>query len=131
VSRVTAAQGNGTYVNATAGTTGIFGTGDGQAVQLSGTGAVSVPGNLVAGTTDLTAELWFNTTKSGVLLGFQNAALGATPTSWRPALNIDEAGKLRGEWYLTGNPGAKPITSTQTVTDGKWHHAVLTGARTT
>jgi hypothetical protein len=57
--------------------------------------------------------------------------LGETPTSWRPVLNIDTAGKLRGEWYLTGNSGAKPITSTQTVTDGKWHHAVLTRGRTT
>ncbi|MCX4654948.1 DNRLRE domain-containing protein [Streptomyces microflavus] len=131
VSRVTAAEGNGTYSSASPGATGIFGTGDGQAVQLSGTGAVSVPGRLLAGTTDLTAELWFNTTKSGVLLGFQNAKLGDVPTSWRPALNIDEAGKLRGEWYLTGSPGADPITSTQSVTDGKWHHVVLTGARTT
>ncbi|MEV6450157.1 LamG-like jellyroll fold domain-containing protein [Streptomyces anulatus] len=131
VSRVTAAGGNGTYTGAAPGATGIFGVGDGQAVQLSGNGAVSVPGDLLAGTTDLTAELWFNTTKPGVLLGFQNAKLGDVPTSWRPALNIDEAGKLRGEWYLTGSPGAKPITSTSSVTDGKWHHVVLTGARTT
>ncbi len=61
-------------------------------------------------------------------MGLQDVELGETPTSWRPALNIDTAGKLRGEWYLAGNPGADPITSSQTVTDNKWHHAVLTGA---
>ncbi|WP_424920067.1 LamG-like jellyroll fold domain-containing protein [Streptomyces sp. wa1064] len=131
VSRAAASDGNGTYMNAASGATGIFGTGDGQAVQLSGNGAVSIPGRVIAGTTDLTAELWFRTTKSGVLLGFQNTKLGDTPTSWRPALNVDAAGKLRGQWYLTGSPGANPITSSRSVTDGKWHHAVLTGARTT
>ncbi|WP_234329594.1 hypothetical protein, partial [Streptomyces sp. NRRL S-1896] len=88
VSRAAASDGNGTYVNAASGATGIFGTGDGQAVQLSGNGAVSIPGRVIAGTTDLTAELWFRTTKSGVLLGFQNTKLGDTPTSWRPALNV-------------------------------------------
>ncbi len=47
-------------------------------------------------------------------------------------LNIDGSGKLRGEWYLTGNPpGATPIISTQKVTDGQWHHVVLSGATNT
>lgn len=111
---------------------GIFGGGDDRAVALAKGGTVEIPGSLLAGTTDLTAEMWFRTTKpSAVLLGFQSAPIGQTPTSWRPALNIDGSGKLRGEFYLTGSPGATPIVSSQTVTDGEWHHVVLSGSGTT
>ncbi|MFJ6393879.1 LamG domain-containing protein [Streptomyces sp. NPDC091972] len=63
------------------------------------------------------------------MVGFQNAELGEKPTSWRPVLNIDGAGKLRGEFYTAG--GATPIVSSQVVTDGSWHHAVLTAAANT
>ncbi|MGW4022511.1 LamG-like jellyroll fold domain-containing protein [Streptomyces sp. NPDC005009] len=111
---------------------GIFGAGDDRAVTLGKGGTVEIPGSILAGTTDLSAEMWFRTTKpSAVLLGFQNAPVGQTPTSWRPALNIDGSGKLRGEFYLSGVSGATPIVSSQTVTDGDWHHVVLSGSGTT
>ncbi|MGW0576254.1 LamG-like jellyroll fold domain-containing protein [Streptomyces sp. NPDC002920] len=112
---------------------GIFGLGDDRAVQLGSQGTIEIPGSILSGaTTDLSAEMWFRTeTPSAVLLGFQNAPIGQTPTSWRPALNIDGSGKLRGEFYLSGVSGATPIVSTQTVTDGEWHHVVLSGSTTT
>ncbi|MFE6417422.1 LamG-like jellyroll fold domain-containing protein [Streptomyces rochei] len=110
--------------------TGVFGVGDDRAVDLGSTGHIEIPGSLPAASTDLSAELWFKTsTPSAVLMSFQNAPIGQTPTSWHPVLNIDGDGKLRGEFFVAG--GATPITSAQSVTDGKWHHAVLTAAGTT
>lgn len=46
-------------------------------------------------------------------------------------LNIDGAGKLRGRFYLTGGVFPAPVTSPSAVTDGAWHHVVLTAASTT
>ncbi|WP_394298264.1 LamG-like jellyroll fold domain-containing protein [Streptomyces griseus] len=122
----------GTARSSKAGVTGIFGQGDNRSVRLGSGGHVQLPGGTFSGTTDLSVELWFRTTShSAVLLGFQNTPIGQTPTSWRPALNIDGAGKLRGEFYLAAGTGATPITSAQPVTDGKWHHVVLTGSGST
>ncbi|WP_228044363.1 LamG-like jellyroll fold domain-containing protein [Streptomyces ferrugineus] len=112
--------------------TGVFGLGDNRAVHLSSGGHIAVPGSLPAGGNQLTAEMWFRTsTASAVLLGFQNAPLGQTPTSWRPVLNIDGSGRLRGEFYLSGVSGATPIVSPQAVTDNEWHHVVLSADGTT
>ncbi|MFI2205980.1 LamG-like jellyroll fold domain-containing protein [Streptomyces sp. NPDC020192] len=114
------------------GATGVFGPGDNSAALLGNGGHVQIPGSVVQGTTSLSAEMWFKTTTApGVLMSFQNAPLGQTPTSWRPVLNIDGDGRLRGEFYLSGASGATPIVSSQTVTDGQWHHVVLSGAATT
>ncbi|MEU3890796.1 LamG-like jellyroll fold domain-containing protein [Streptomyces sp. NPDC029041] len=114
-------------------TSGVFGPGDDPGLILDGKSDVQVPGDILAGTANLSAEMWFRTssTAPAVLLGFQDAPLGQTPTSWRPVLNIDGSGKLRGEFYLSGVSGATPIVSSQTVTDGAWHHVVLSGAGTT
>ncbi|MEU9272455.1 LamG-like jellyroll fold domain-containing protein [Streptomyces sp. NPDC048251] len=110
---------------------GVFGAGDDRAVKLSG-GTVQLPASTLAGTADMSAELWFRTTTaSGVLLAFQNATIGQTPTSALPVLNIDAAGKLRGRFYLTGGVFPAPVTSPSAVTDGAWHHVVLTAASTT
>ncbi|MFC8360260.1 LamG-like jellyroll fold domain-containing protein [Streptomyces griseorubiginosus] len=107
--------------------TGVFGAGDNRAVKLSGGGTLQIPGSILAGATDLSAEMWFRTaTPSAVLLGFQDTPVGQTPSSWRPVLNIDGAGKLRGQFYTSG--GATPIVSAQTVTDNEWHHVALSGS---
>ncbi|MFH9554498.1 LamG-like jellyroll fold domain-containing protein [Streptomyces sp. NPDC017435] len=111
---------------------GVFGAGDDRAVKVSGGGSVQLPGSILAGTTDVTVELWFRTAAaSGVLLGLQNAPLGQTPTSANPILNVDAAGKLRGRFYLSGGVSPTPITSPQAVTDNEWHHVVLTASTTT
>ncbi|MEU5398821.1 LamG-like jellyroll fold domain-containing protein [Streptomyces sp. NPDC005963] len=122
---------NGSYEQAVLDRTGIFGTGDGGAVRLAGNGSVSIPDEIIAGDTSLAAELWFRTTGSGVLLGFQNQPIGTTPTSWRPVLNIDQSGKLRGQFWLSGAAGATPIVSPAAVNDNEWHHVVLSGSGTT
>ncbi|NDK25309.1 DNRLRE domain-containing protein [Streptomyces sp. TR1341] len=123
---------SGKSVQSALATPGVFGVGDNQAVHLGNTGHIDIPGSIPAGATQLSAEMWFRTsTPSAVLMSFQNAPLGQTPTSWRPVLNIDGDGKLRGEFYLTGNPGASPIVSAQPVTDGQWHHVVLSSSGST
>ncbi|MEV5513909.1 LamG-like jellyroll fold domain-containing protein [Streptomyces flaveolus] len=110
---------------------GVFGTGDDRAIDLGNAGHAEIPGSIPAGSTEATAELWFKTSNpSAVLMSFQNAPIGQKPTSWRPVLNIDGNGKLRGEFQLTG-AGAPPIVSAQTVTDSKWHHVVLSATAST
>ncbi|MEH0549994.1 LamG-like jellyroll fold domain-containing protein [Streptomyces sp. B21-101] len=110
---------------------GVFGAGDDRSVKIGGGGSVQLPPSVLAGTADMSAEMWFRTTSaSGVLLSFQNADIGQTPTSALPVLNIDGAGKLRGRFYLTGGVSATPVTSPSAVTDGEWHHVVLTAAAT-
>ncbi|MEV7679883.1 LamG-like jellyroll fold domain-containing protein [Streptomyces sp. NPDC088341] len=113
------------------GATGAFGPGSGSSVQLGGRGAIEFPAKVLGGTPDLAVEMWFRTSSAGVLMGAQNSPLGTTATSWRPVLNIDQAGRLRGEFWLSGVSGATPITSSQAVTDGDWHHVVLSAAGTT
>lgn len=69
--------------------------------------------------------LWFKTsTPTGVLAAYQvdDLASGAAPTAWVPMLYIGSDGKLRGEYW---DGAANPLTSTGTVTDGKWHFVVL------
>ncbi|MFD5318542.1 LamG-like jellyroll fold domain-containing protein [Streptomyces sp. NPDC127098] len=110
---------------------GVFGAGDGRAIQGGSNGAVRMPGDILAGTTELSAELWFrtmSTTASGVLMAFQNTPLGTTPTSWRTVLNIGTDGRLRGQWWTPEAGGATPITSEQAVNDNEWHHVVLSGS---
>ncbi|WP_129838069.1 LamG-like jellyroll fold domain-containing protein [Streptomyces sp. RFCAC02] len=113
----------------TVGISSIFANGDGVSTYLNGE-AIAIPGNLLTGTSDVTAEMWFLARGPGVLYGLQSAPLGETPATYRPVLNIDEAGKLRGQWYVLGG-STTPITSSQSVLDGKWHYAVLTGSGTT
>ncbi|UUU25524.1 LamG-like jellyroll fold domain-containing protein [Streptomyces sp. DSM 40750] len=111
---------------------GIFGPSGSSALGAGGTTYTELPGSLLAGSTELAVELWFNTSlPTGVLLGFQDAPIDQVPGSFRPVLNIDEAGKLRGEFRRAGVTGATgPITTTQAVTDGSWHHVVLSADAT-
>ncbi|WP_323139334.1 LamG-like jellyroll fold domain-containing protein [Streptomyces sp. NBC_01549] len=109
----------------------IAGTADTSAGFDGTDSVVELPADTLKAAAFPTVELWFKTsTPSGVLLGFQDTQLGDKPTSWRPVLNIDGSGKLRGEFYLTSSSGATPIVSSRTVTDGTWHHAVLSAGAT-
>ncbi|MGW5628580.1 polymorphic toxin-type HINT domain-containing protein [Streptosporangium sandarakinum] len=65
------------------------------------------------------AELWFKTAASGVLLA-ANATYSDVPQG--PMLYVGTDGKLRGAFEAT----ATPMTSTGVVNDDQWHHAVLT-----
>lgn len=110
---------------------GIFGPGDDRALRLTQKSVIEIPGDILAGTATPSAELWFRTKEPGVLLSFQDQPIGQTPGSWRAAINIGAEGKLRGEWWVPGLGGARPIVSSQSVTDNEWHHVVLAGAGNT
>ncbi|MEV4439694.1 LamG-like jellyroll fold domain-containing protein [Streptomyces sp. NPDC049577] len=107
----------------------VAGTSD-KAATFDGTNSyVELPEDTLRTSTFLTTELWFKTTKPGVLVGFQDARLtDGAPNDWTPALSVDKNGKLVGQ-YWTGK--VQPIVSTGTVTDDAWHHAALTAAGTT
>ncbi|WP_405535087.1 DNRLRE domain-containing protein [Streptomyces sp. NBC_00075] len=133
-SSVTVNSGNGTYTNATLGTTGAFGAGQGSAVTLAGGGYAEVPGGIMRASTDLAAEMWFKTDRAGVLIGDQSTSIaGATAASgsWTPVLYVGADGKLHGKFYVNSSVTATPLASTATVTDNQWHHAVVSASGTT
>ncbi|TDC19778.1 DNRLRE domain-containing protein, partial [Streptomyces sp. 8K308] len=110
----------------------LFGAGDGFSIYPTADGAVRTPGDVLAGTTDISAELWFSTTSTrGVLMAFQDTPLGSTPAHWQPVLLIDGDGRLRGQWWIPNAGGPSPITSSAPVNDGEWHHVVLSGSGNT
>ncbi|MEU1780508.1 LamG-like jellyroll fold domain-containing protein [Streptomyces abikoensis] len=107
----------------------MAGTSD-KAAAFDGTNSyVELPEDTIRTSTSLTTELWFKTTKPGVLVGFQDGRLAdGQPNDWTPTLSVNSSGKLVGQ-YWTGR--VQPIVSTGTVTDDAWHHAALTAAGTT
>ncbi|WP_405899378.1 hypothetical protein OG242_19415 [Streptomyces sp. NBC_00727] len=61
---------------------------------------MQLPDQLISDTPYLTAELWFRTTGSGVLLSYQDHTLEeATPGKNTPAIYVGTDGKLRGEFW--------------------------------
>ncbi|MEU1310133.1 LamG-like jellyroll fold domain-containing protein [Streptomyces cinnamoneus] len=107
----------------------VVGTSD-KGVAFDGTNSyVELPEDTLRTSTFLTTELWFKTTKPGVLVGFQDGRLAdGQPNDWTPALSVNSAGKLVGQ-YWTGR--VQPIVSGNAVNDDTWHHAALTSAGTT
>ncbi|MFE6050517.1 LamG-like jellyroll fold domain-containing protein [Kitasatospora sp. NPDC056446] len=124
-SEVAAIKGNGTYGSAVKpGTTGVFGPGDNRAAEFNGTNtsAIELPAQIVRGQTELAAELWFRTGGAGILLNQANNTSGNTV----PDLYVGSDGKLRGLFYgINGSP----ITTANAVTDGSWHHVVLSASQ--
>lgn len=120
-------NGEGTYTKATLGTTGAFGAGNGSALTLAGDGYLELPALGTAGP-DVSVGLWFRTTQPGALVTDQSAPLAGATTasgSWTPVLYVGTDGKLHGEYYNTAGVNASNV-SAATVTDGEWHHAVIT-----
>ncbi|MGV9625460.1 LamG-like jellyroll fold domain-containing protein [Streptomyces sp. NPDC003487] len=126
-----ALDGDGTYTNATLGTTGAFDTGDNTAITLAGNGYAEIPGSILRGSTDLAVELWFKTTKPGVLIGDQSDPIGGTTATgtYAPLLYVGTDGKLNGKFYSPGLGTAK-VASAESVNDDQWHHAVVTATGT-
>ncbi len=98
----------------------------GQALNFNGgvNNYILLPNSLIQNNTAITTSMWFKTTISGGMFGYQNGAAGATAANYVPMLYVGTDGKLRGEYYQ-GTLNA--LTSSGSVMDGKWHHAVLTG----
>ncbi|WP_265867095.1 LamG-like jellyroll fold domain-containing protein [Streptomyces sp. SKN60] len=126
-----AQNGGGSYTNTALGTDGVFGTGDNTAISLNGNGYTEIPGSILRGSTDLAVEVWFKTTKPGVLIGDQSAPIGGTTVTgtYAPLLYVGTDGKLNGKFYSPGLGTAK-VASADSVNDDQWHHAVITATGT-
>ncbi|HEV2886076.1 MAG TPA: DNRLRE domain-containing protein, partial [Jatrophihabitans sp.] len=99
------------------------------AVTLNGTSQyVNLPTGTAKKSRDMAVELWFKTTSSGPLFGYQEKALSGTSATGVPLLYVGTDGKLRGQ-FRTGT--ISPITSALTVNNGAWHHAVLSAMGST
>ncbi|MCW2506435.1 MAG: Fibronectin type protein [Actinomycetia bacterium] len=73
---------------------------------------------------EFSLELSFKTTsKYGKLMGFGNHVTGSTTDGYDRHLYLDTAGRLV---FGITSAGPKVVTTTASVTDGQWHHAVAT-----
>ncbi len=88
---------------------------------------VSLP-NVIQPYTIITISLWFKTTSDGIILGYQNATVGSAQNDYVPIIYIGTDGKLRAELW---NGLVDPITTTNTVNDGRWHNITLVANSTT
>ncbi|MCP3820578.1 DNRLRE domain-containing protein [Streptomyces sp. A3M-1-3] len=127
--------GFGTYNNVTQGVAGPFGTGDVTAASFNGTSSYAeIPYATLHAKPNRSVELWFKTTKAGVLMSDQartpNDPLGAGG-AYSPLLYVAADGKLRGHWWSATGSGTTNFGSTTTVTDNVWHHAVLSASGST
>ncbi|OAH14145.1 LamG-like jellyroll fold domain-containing protein [Streptomyces jeddahensis] len=121
--------GSGTYNGVTLGVSGPFS--DQKAASFGGSSSsVTLPSGLVPGSGNESVSMWFKTsTANGVLFSASHDPLssGTTPTSYTPVLYVGSTGKLYGEFWFSGGSD-NPLASSTTVTDGKWHHVVLSAS---
>ncbi|WP_078954273.1 LamG-like jellyroll fold domain-containing protein [Streptomyces globisporus] len=127
VNKVAAVGANGTYTKAAPGKPGASGSGDRTAAEFTGAGWAELPGGHLPNT-DLSVELWFKTTKPGVLFSDQEKPL-PDAVAYAPVLYIGSDNKLHGQYFTRGV--AATNTSPNTVTDNEWHHAVVTALGST
>ncbi|WP_342748642.1 LamG-like jellyroll fold domain-containing protein, partial [Nonomuraea indica] len=117
----TPAERHATYQSVTLNEPGALTGNPDTAAKFASGSALKLPTNIIPHLGDqLSLELWFKTSASGVL-----AASGAQQTNGAahgPMLYVGTDGRLRGSLGTVNNP----ITSAGPVNDGAWHHAVLT-----
>ncbi|MEI6805363.1 MAG: InlB B-repeat-containing protein [Myxococcaceae bacterium] len=96
---------------------------------------VSMPNSLIVNNNyNFTVSMKFQTTqKGGVLLGYQNTAVGATPSSWVPLLFVDLGGHLLANLCSNGKnecpttlPDRTNLPQSSYVADGRWHTIQMT-----
>jgi len=120
------------YNTVTLGETGSGRFADTTAAKFNGsTSYVALPAADIPAATAVpqTIELWFKTSAPGVLVGFTSATIGSSQTNYLPALYIGSDNKLHGKFcYCAGTQA--PLVTNITVTDGNWHHVVLTRSAT-
>ncbi|MET8907613.1 LamG-like jellyroll fold domain-containing protein [Micromonospora sp. NPDC004551] len=120
---------NASYTNVTLGAPGPLAGSSATAASFNGTASsMQLRQKLVTEASYQSMSLWFKTsTAGGVLLGYSEDAVaaGATTTkAYVPALYVGTDGKLHGEYLVSP---ASAMASTAVVTDGRWHHVVLSG----
>ncbi|MEV1172526.1 LamG-like jellyroll fold domain-containing protein [Nonomuraea sp. NPDC049784] len=116
--------GPGTTSTATRGQPGaLAGTAD-TSTTFKSTGMTLQPNVVGRLAGQASVETWFKTTKPGTVF-----AAGPSVSAYS-ALYIGTDGKLRGQFLPSDSEEDTeqftPITTTATVTDGQWHHVVLT-----
>ncbi|GAA1021244.1 hypothetical protein Aple_059670 [Acrocarpospora pleiomorpha] len=116
-----------TYTSVTLGQAGALGGSTDTAISTT-TGSVRLPQNTIARlSTQLSIEAWFKTTQNGIVVSAASAATSNVPR--QPVIYVGNDGKLRAQFLErpeTGGPSPIiPITSSGTVNNGAWHHAVL------
>ncbi|MFJ4468057.1 LamG-like jellyroll fold domain-containing protein [Streptomyces sp. NPDC089424] len=133
-STVAANDGAGTYRSATLGGTGAFGPGEGAAAQFTGAGYAELPGGILHASKNLAVELWFKTSKPGVMVGDQSRKIddpAGVGGSWTPVLYVGADNKLHGKFYAGTSVTGTSLNSAASVTDNQWHHAVVSASGTT
>ncbi|MEV4760629.1 LamG-like jellyroll fold domain-containing protein [Micromonospora sp. NPDC049559] len=131
-SAVLASQGtdSGGYTDVNLGQAGPLPGSTATAGGFNGTSSrVQLPSKLVTSASNQSISLWFRTTTpGGVLFSYQADPVTnpTTPGNYTPSLYIGSSGKLYGQFWATG--GAAPIATAAPVTDGAWHHVVLSAA---
>jgi RHS repeat-associated protein len=124
---------NGSYANVTLGQPGPLLGSAATATGFNGTSSrVQLPSKLVTNGSYQAISMWFKTTApNGVLFSYQADPISnpTTPGNYTPSLYVGASGKLYGEFWYAG--GVAPMSSPASVTDGNWHHVVLTAAGNT
>jgi hypothetical protein len=111
------------------GTVGYVAGHTGQAIDLSAGGYVELPPNLIMNNQDFTVEMWFKTTASGGLFGYQDtvvsAPLGSNATwFFVPILSVrSDTGQLFADMWTGSHIN---LSSPNAVNDGQWHHVQMT-----
>ncbi|MCE7006676.1 DUF6531 domain-containing protein [Kibdelosporangium philippinense] len=129
VSQVALQQGkdNGKYTNVTLAAAGALpGSADTSTTFNGSSSVLQMQDGVVRKSRDLAVELWFKTSGSGVLLGYQKEDItGPVQGGHTPALYVGTDGRLYGQ-FADGT--TNPIRSAGTVNDNRWHHVVLSGS---
>jgi RHS repeat-associated protein len=117
-----------TYANVTLGAAGPDGFSDGTAATFGGTSSqVTIPGGYFAGTGAESAEVWFKTSGSGTLLsssgGTNGEPMGLAISSGSPKCLEGTVGSTTLDLPVFGTCS---VLAGGQVSDGKWHHAILT-----
>jgi hypothetical protein len=102
---------------------------NGSALNLNGIDQyVKLPPNLIRTLASITISVWFKTTASGVIVGYQHSEYPELQRSYVSILSVGTDGKLWGSFWVTSWPSGvpSPIRTWFNVNDGKWHNAVIT-----
>lgn len=115
---------NGSLINMSTSSSPAIGK-IGQALKFNGiNGFVNLPDNLIKNNTVISLSLWFKTSSTGGLFGYQDVAIPGAPAAYVPLMYVGTDGKLRAEFWMGAST---PITTSGTVNNGAWHHAILVG----
>ncbi len=98
----------------------------GENLVLNGSDPIVLPEGLIQTAATLTVDVTFQTTQGGVILGYQDEALGDRAANFVPARYVGTDGYLYAE--IDANNTVDPIRSSVPVNDGHSHQVVFTAS---